>query len=56
MSDYAFGLIVSICIAATFLLAGFWPRRRPRNRVIGLRSPIPDPRSSIERHRREMGT
>ena len=55
VSDYAFGLIVSSGIALMFLVAGFWPRRRRRNRVTGLRAPISDPRSSIDRFRRELG-
>lgn len=55
VTDYAFGLIVSSGIAAMFLVAGFWPRRRRRNRITGLRTPVSDSRSSIERHRRELG-
>lgn len=48
MSDYAFGLIVSSCIAATFLLAGFWPRRRPRR--------CARPRGDCASWRRAFGT
>lgn len=56
MSNYWLGIAVSGLIAAGFLIAGFWPQRRRRNRSIGVRLPVPDSRSSIERHRRELGT
>ncbi|MCC7463322.1 MAG: hypothetical protein IT480_12785 [Gammaproteobacteria bacterium] len=60
MSDAIFGLLffgslLSVGVAITVIAGCLWQRRPTRNRITGLRAPLPDSRDSITRFRREHG-